>query len=161
MGTRRLSRPWSSRVRAAGSATDAATAGRAVLEVMRAERLRERAAELAPVLRAGLHAVAATSPGIGAVRGQGLFQGVDFVDPATGGPDGESARAVVEGVRRAGVLISRTGRHGNVLTIRPPPAIEEDDVRTLLDRLAEVVADVAAGTGVGVGARDLVGRRPS
>ncbi|WP_432514550.1 aspartate aminotransferase family protein [Kineococcus sp. SYSU DK001] len=132
-----------------------AAAGRAVLEVMRAERLRERAVALAPVLSAGLHDVAATSPGIVAVRGQGLFQGLEFVDPATGGPDGGAARAVVEGVRRAGVLISRIGRHGNVLKIRPPLAIEEADVRTLLDRLADVVAEV------GTGSREPAGQRPS
>ncbi|MEZ0163648.1 aspartate aminotransferase family protein [Kineococcus sp. LSe6-4] len=122
-----------------------AAAGRAVLEVMRTEGLRERAAALAPVLQEGLHALAAATPGIGAVRGQGLFQGVDFVDPATGAPDGETARAVVEGMRRAGVLISRIGRDGNVLKIRPPLAIAQDDVRTLLDRLTEVSARVSGG----------------
>src|SRR5688500_14886658 len=60
-------------------------------------------------------------PGIAEVRGAGLFIGVDFVkDPSTREPDGGTALALVNALRRRRVLISASGPLGHALKIRPP-----------------------------------------
>jgi 4-aminobutyrate aminotransferase-like enzyme len=66
----------------------------------------------------------------------GLAWGVELVtDPATRAPDGPRARAVRDRLRALGVLVGTTGRHGNVLKIRPPLAFDTPHVRVLADAL--------------------------
>ncbi|WP_432536629.1 aspartate aminotransferase family protein [Kineococcus arenarius] len=116
-----------------------AAAGRAVLQVMRDEKLVERAVDLSEVVGAGFRELQRVDPRVSAVRGRGLYQGLEFTDPGTGAPDADTARTVVEAMRNDGVLISRIGRNGNVLKIRPPLAITEDDVQVLLEKLTTAV----------------------
>jgi 4-aminobutyrate aminotransferase-like enzyme len=72
--------------------------------------------------------------GVKTIRGNGLFFGLEFVDQ-DGRPDGATAKWVVEDMRRRGVLISRIGRHGNMLKIRPPMVFENDHLDLLVHRL--------------------------
>jgi 4-aminobutyrate aminotransferase-like enzyme len=97
-----------------------AAAALAVLDVIDDERILERVRSTGYALRESLHALAATQPAIGDVRGVGLAWGVELVgDPAT---SGAHAAAVRDRMRELGVLVGTTGRHGNVLKIRPPLA---------------------------------------
>jgi 4-aminobutyrate aminotransferase-like enzyme len=74
---------------------------------------------------------------IGDVRGVGLAWGVEFVrDRSTRDPDGDRARAVRDRMRELGVLVGTTGRHGNVLKIRPPLAFDATHVPALIEALA-------------------------
>jgi 4-aminobutyrate aminotransferase-like enzyme/Ser/Thr protein kinase RdoA (MazF antagonist) len=108
----------------------AAAAGTAVLDVLRRERLAERADEVGAHLRARLAGLA--HPAIAAVRGPGLFVGVEMTDAAIAG-------AVVQGMRRAGVLIGRTGPGGNVLKIRPPLVFSTHHADLVVERLERVL----------------------
>jgi 4-aminobutyrate aminotransferase-like enzyme len=100
----------------------ACAAGLAVLDVLEEGGVRARAAGTGEALRSALREAAAHDPRVAVVRGRGLLAGVAFVDPTTGEPAPDLASAVQNGMRERGVLIGTTGRHGNVLKIRPPLA---------------------------------------
>jgi 4-aminobutyrate aminotransferase-like enzyme len=74
---------------------------------------------------------------------------VDFVRPGTAEPDGtpqpdgDTAIAVVNGLRDRHVLISATGPHGNTLKIRPPLPF----ARTHVDQLAAALSDTLGTLG--------------
>jgi 4-aminobutyrate aminotransferase-like enzyme/Ser/Thr protein kinase RdoA (MazF antagonist) len=108
----------------------AAAAGSAVLDVLDRERLPERADEVGAGLRQAIAAMA--HPAIVAVRGPGLFIGVEMTDAAT-------AQAAVEGLRRQGVLVGRTGPDGNVVKVRPPMVFSRHHGDLLVSRLATVL----------------------
>ncbi len=121
-----------------------ASAALAVLDVIEDERVLERVRRTGSALHAAFAEVAAEHPEIGDVRGVGLAWGIEFVtDPATRDPDGARAREVRDRMRRLGVLVGTTGRHGNVLKIRPPLALDETHVPTLADALSRAVRDRA------------------
>ncbi|MEW1812384.1 aminotransferase class III-fold pyridoxal phosphate-dependent enzyme [Pseudarthrobacter phenanthrenivorans] len=113
----------------------AAAAGNAVLKVMREEELMRRAQLASAQFRSGMQQLVDANERLIGVRGTGMFLGIQFVDPATGNADGETARAVVDSMRDNGVLIGRVGRHGEVLKIRPPLAFGPDDAPVALEAL--------------------------
>ncbi|MFC8935236.1 aspartate aminotransferase family protein [Rhodococcus sp. NPDC057135] len=114
-------------------------AAQAVLDVIRGEELIENAAVMGARLTDGLRTSAHRDPRVGAIRGAGLFVGVDVVDADSGEPDPSGALDIVNGLRAHGVLISATGRHGNVLKIRPPLPISASDVDEFLTRFEMVL----------------------
>lgn len=113
----------------------AAAAGNAVLKVMREEELMHRAQLASAQFRSGMQQLVDADDRLIGVQGTGMFLGIQFVDPGTGAPDGETARAVVDAMRDNGVLIGRVGRHGDVLKIRPPLAFGPEDTPVALDAL--------------------------
>jgi 4-aminobutyrate aminotransferase-like enzyme len=93
----------------------------AVLEVIRAEGLRENAQRSGEYLLRELRALAQRCAAIREVRGAGLFIGVELgANPASGLSGSSEAARVVNAMCRGGVLLGTTGRDGNVLKIRPP-----------------------------------------
>lgn len=114
-------------------------AGHAVLDVMAAEGLRERALHVGNHLRGHLSRELVGNPRIDEVRGDGLFAGLRFTDPETGQPDPATAKRVVEGMYSRGVLISRVGRHEEVLKIRPPLAFDIEHADVLLQHLPAII----------------------
>ncbi|MEX0816437.1 MAG: aminotransferase class III-fold pyridoxal phosphate-dependent enzyme [Gaiellales bacterium] len=106
----------------------AARAALAVFDVIEDERLVESAARVGEELMEALRGLK-----IGEVRGRGLLVGVELESP-------ERAEDVVNRIRDAGVLINRTGPHGNVLKIRPPLVFTTEHVRRLVDALATAMA---------------------
>ncbi len=110
----------------------------ATLEVIETEDL------MANALRTGAHARAALAaidhPMIAEIRGAGLFFGVGFADPRDNSPAGVFTAAVVEEMRRRGVLLNRIGRHGNILKIRPPMPFSTEHADLLVTTLATVLA---------------------
>ena len=60
-------------------------------------------------------------------------------------PDGALARGVRERMRHNGVLIGTTGRHGNVLKIRPPLALDDTHVPKLTEALSGALGGVQSG----------------
>ena len=97
----------------------AAAAGLAVLDVIRDEDLIARAASVGAHARAGLEALRGKHAAIAAVRGRGLLLGVELLRD-DGEPARELASRVLDGARDRGVIIGSTGRHSNVLKVRPP-----------------------------------------
>jgi 4-aminobutyrate aminotransferase-like enzyme len=117
--------------------------GLAVLQVIAREGLMENARKVGAYLRAGLRKLADSHEIIGDVRGHGLFVGAEFVtDRAAKTPASDAVRAVVDGMRERGVLISRTGRDDNVLKIRPPMPFSAENADLLLETLGDCLADL-------------------
>jgi 4-aminobutyrate aminotransferase-like enzyme len=99
-----------------------------VLDVIAAERLQAHARRLGDRIMAGLRELAARHGQIADVRGEGLFLGVELTD-------GETATAAVEHARSAGVLLSTDGPRRNVIKIKPPLVIGDEDAERLLRTL--------------------------
>jgi 4-aminobutyrate aminotransferase-like enzyme len=123
-----------------------ASAALAVLDVIEDERVLERVRRTGAALRKAFAEVAAEVAGIGDVRGVGLAWGIEFVtDRGSREPDGERARAVRDRMRELGVLVGTTGRHGNVLKVRPPLALDAPHVPVLAGALLSAAAPGRAG----------------
>jgi 4-aminobutyrate aminotransferase-like enzyme len=118
----------------------------AVLDVIEDEALMANAQAVGTALRGALEARRSEHPAIGAVRGSGLFIGVDVVD-ADGAPSAARATRIVNGLRQRGVLISASGPLGHVLKIRPPLPFSFAHADQLLDALDDVLAGGLDGNG--------------
>jgi 4-aminobutyrate aminotransferase-like enzyme len=104
--------------------------------------LPQRAAHAGARFVAGLRDIATREELIGDIRGKGLFLGVELVDEAGEAASAE-APAVMDECRARGLLIGKSGTHGNVLRIGPPLTISDDQV----DRALEVLAAALAAVG--------------
>jgi len=119
----------------------AAAAGLAVLDVIEREGIARNVQATGRYLAAGLREIQARQPLIGDVRGRGLFLGVELVrERATREPATAEAARIRERLRAAGVLLSTTGPHGNVLKIRPPLVFDTAHADCLLAALDEAFA---------------------
>ena len=121
----------------------ACSAALAVLDVLEEENLVANAAAVGESLRSQLHSLADRHDAIGDVRGRGLMTAVELVhDRVTREPAGEMATRVKDEMAEHGVLIGTTGRHGNVLKIRPPLCITRGEATVISGRLGEVLTDI-------------------
>jgi 4-aminobutyrate aminotransferase-like enzyme len=125
----------------AGSAV-AAAVGRAVLQVIAEEGLMENAHRVGDYLRRSLLELAARHPGVGDVRGAGLYLGVELAEPVDGSPAPARAAAVINGLRARQVLIGAAGRFGTVLKIRPPLCFSVEHADRLIATLDAVLSEV-------------------
>jgi 4-aminobutyrate aminotransferase-like enzyme len=102
--------------------------GLAVLDVLRDERLPERAVRVGARLEEGLRTLAARHPIVGDVRGLGLFLGIELVlDPIARTPAPRHAAYVVERMKDHGILLSTDGPDHNVIKMKPPLVFSEED----------------------------------
>jgi len=105
----------------------------ATLRYVKDHKLQQNALERGRELREGLEKIAAKSKTIGDVRGKGLMQGLEFVEPGTKNPNSAVSLALLEETRARGLLIGRGGLYGNVNRIAPPLTLTADEVREGLD----------------------------
>jgi ornithine--oxo-acid transaminase len=119
----------------------ACAVGLAVVDLLRTGEFQERARELGEDLHDGLRSL--VGRGVTAVRGRGLWAGVD-IDPAlmSGREACErlmaASRSLSSANAGAGVLAKDT--HGATIRLAPPLTVTEEDVRFAVARLAEVLA---------------------
>src|SRR5438874_1132986 len=117
----------------------AAQAALAVLDVIEDGRLVENAARVGSRLASSLDALRASAPSIAEVRRRGLLVGIELAMP-DGTPDPELAERLVNDLRKEGILIGRTGRHENVLKIRPPLVFADEHADVLVAAVSGAVA---------------------
>lgn len=121
-------------------------AASAVLDVLDSERLQQNAREVGAYTIAGLHRLAAKHEILGDIRGHGLFFAAELVnDRVAKTPAEQATKWVVNAMRERGVLISRTGTHGNVLKIRPPMPFSRENADLLLSTLDDVLESLQEG----------------
>jgi adenosylmethionine-8-amino-7-oxononanoate aminotransferase len=131
--------------------TDAVcAASRAVLQILRRERLVERAAAMGDVLAERLTDALGDHPHVLPIRGRGLFRGLELVaDRATGQPFPRSRGVAAAVVREClandlWVYPAGSGPVQDAVMLGPPLVIEEAEVEVLVERL---VAAIEATTG--------------
>jgi len=117
----------------------AMAAALAVLEVIDDHRIVDNAAKVGEYLAGRLRDVARRTLQIAEVRQIGLAIGIEIVRPGTTDPDRAAAKEIVEGMRARGVLIGATGRHGNVLKVRPPLVFQREHADELVEALEAVL----------------------
>ena len=105
----------------------ACAVAREVIAMLRTGDYQARAAALGEKMHARLAAL--PSGEVRAVRGRGLWAGVEFTSL--------SGREVCERLAAQGVLAKET--HGNVIRLAPPLIISEDDLDWGLDRIADAI----------------------
>lgn len=104
-----------------GGSSAACAAGAAVLDVLDAEGLPQKAARTGDLLLDAFRDMATRHDLIGDVRGYGLFLGIELVeDRQAKTPATALAGRIKNGLRDRHVLLGTEGPHDNVLKIRPP-----------------------------------------
>jgi taurine-pyruvate aminotransferase len=119
------------------------------IEIMEAERLADRAAELGGYLLDGLNSLRRHGI-VGDVRGKGLLLAVELVtDRATKEPvDAATMTAVVEFCRDNGLLVGRGGggrRYGNTVTLSPPLVITRAECDRIVETLDRALSTLDPG----------------
>ncbi|WP_309708561.1 ornithine--oxo-acid transaminase [Pseudolysinimonas sp.] len=110
----------------------AAAVGLAVVELLETGEYQARARELGAHLQSRLRAL--VGHGVAAVRGAGLWAGVD-IDPSLG-----TGREVCERLMARGVLVKDT--HGSTIRFAPPIVVEKADLDLAVDALEAVLRDL-------------------
>jgi 4-aminobutyrate aminotransferase len=104
----------------------ACAAAVAVVEVLRRERLAERAARLGTVILDRLRQLQPAHAHLGDVRGLGMMVGLEFMDGRQPAPD-VAARVHAEALER-GLLLLTCGLDENVIRLIPPLTIPESEL---------------------------------
>ena len=112
----------------------------AVLEELSAPGFRERADQIAGLLRARLDEIAARRPIVGEVRGLGSMLALELAEQS---PD--HAKAVTAAAREKGLILLSCGLYGNVLRLLPPLSATDDELERGLAILEEALGDAGAG----------------
>ncbi len=122
----------------------ACAAGLAVMDVMRDERLPERAARIGSVIEERMRTWATEHELVGDVRVMGAMAGIELVrDRKTKTPaDTETAR-ILTLARERGLLLLRSGMHHNVIRTLMPLNIPDEQLTEGLDILGSALAEVA------------------
>ena len=140
VGCRDLMEAWRSPGEARHTATFVAhpvacRAALAVLEVLRRERLAERASRLEGLLASRLRPLARTS-GVREVRGRGLLWGIELDSP-------ELAADISQTCLERGLILLAGGCRGDVLELLPALTIERRQLEFALDLLVSAVEERA------------------
>jgi ornithine--oxo-acid transaminase len=110
----------------------AAAIGTTVVAMLERGEFQSRSAELGQHLHARLRALIGS--GVVAVRGMGLWAGVD-IDPALG-----TGKQISLRLAERGVLVKDT--HGSTLRFAPPLVITAEEIDWAIDQFADVLADL-------------------
>jgi 4-aminobutyrate aminotransferase len=112
----------------------------AVLDELSAPGFRERADQIAALLRARLDAIAETHPSVGEVRGLGAMLALELVEQS-----GDAARAVTTAAREKGLVLLSCGLYGNVIRLLPPLSATDEELERGLAILEEALGDAGSG----------------
>ena len=115
-----------------------AAAAMATLQIIEEEGLVENARVVGAYTLDRMRAL--KHPLIAQVRGQGLFFALELADQ--GEPAADFTHSVVEGMKREGVLVGSTGRHGNILKLRPPLVFSRENADLAIDTMDTVLREV-------------------
>jgi alanine-glyoxylate transaminase/(R)-3-amino-2-methylpropionate-pyruvate transaminase len=123
----------------------ACAAGRAVLKIIRDDKLQANARAVGAALKERLTKLSQKYPVIGDVRGTGLMLAIELVkDRATKEPDAVTTAKVFEETRWQGLVLSKSGPHRNILRMVPPLCLSMNDVEPVADAM-ERSFEVAVG----------------
>ena len=114
----------------------ACAAGLAVMDIMRDEKLPERAARIGSVVEERMQSWAADRQIIGDVRVVGAMAGMELVrDRGTKEPADKETAGILAAAREKGLIVLRCGVHHNVVRTLMPLTIPDDQLEEGLDIL--------------------------
>jgi 4-aminobutyrate aminotransferase-like enzyme len=99
--------------------------------VIEKEELQQNAVKMGNYLLKRFSELSKEYPILGEPHGAGLLLGIDILT-VDGSPDTDLAKRVMNEMRHNGVLIGTTGPNGNVLKIRPPLVVNQEQADLLL-----------------------------
>jgi 4-aminobutyrate aminotransferase / (S)-3-amino-2-methylpropionate transaminase / 5-aminovalerate transaminase len=114
----------------------------AAIETIEADGLLERARVIGDLMTARLHAIAASHPSIGEVRGRGAMIAVELVGADGITPDADLTKRLAAACHSDGVLVLTAGSYGNVLRFLPPLSISDELLDDALGVLEKAFAQV-------------------
>ena len=123
-----------------GGSTLSCRIGKEVLDIVEEEDLQKNAYQMGNHFLEGLYQLQKKYPVIGDVRGMGLFLGVELVE-ADGSEATKLTSYVKNRMRDNRILVGSEGPNDNILKIRPPLTIEENDVDMLLTNLDSILKE--------------------
>ena len=111
-------------------------AAAAVLDELSAPGFRERADQIATLLRKRLDGIAERRPLVGEVRGLGAMLALELVER-----NATAAKRVVARARERGLVLLSCGLDGNVIRLLPPLSATDDELERGLSILEEALGD--------------------
>ncbi len=123
----------------------ACAAALAVMDVMRDEKLPERAARIGSVIEERMQSWAGDQTLVGDIRGAGAMIGMELVrDRGSKEPADQETAAVLARAREKGLIVLRAGIHHNVIRTLMPLTIPDDQLEEGLDVLGAALGEVAS-----------------
>jgi len=114
--------------------------GLATLEVILDDDMQGNAKRLGEKLFAGLHKLQKKYACIGDIRGRGLMVGVELIENESKTPATQLTADIFETCKDMGLIIGKGGYCGNVLRIKPPMCITEEDIEFIVGVLDDAFA---------------------
>jgi 4-aminobutyrate aminotransferase len=118
----------------------ACAAALAVLEELSSPGFRERADQIATLLRTRLDELAKNHALIGEVRGLGSMLALELAEQ-----NGEASKAVTVAAREKGLILLSCGLYGNVIRLLPPLSATDEELARGLAILEEALGDAGSG----------------
>jgi len=118
----------------------ACAAALAVLDELSSPGFRERADQIAKLLRTRLDELAGAHALVGEVRGLGSMLALELVEQT-----GEMAKTVTAAAREKGLILLSCGLYGNVLRLLPPLSATDEELERGLAILEEALGDAGSG----------------
>ena len=118
----------------------ACAAALAVLDELSSPGFRERAEQIAELLRTRLAGIAERLPVVGEVRGLGAMLAIELAEPS-----GEASKAVTSAAREKGLVLLSCGLYGNVIRLLPPLSATDEELERGLSILEEALGDASPG----------------
>ena len=118
--------------------------GLATLEVLLDEDMQGNSKRLGTILFDGLHELQQKFSCIGDVRGRGLMVGVELIEDENKKPATKVTEEVYELCKEMGLLIGKGGYASNVLRIKPPMCVTEEDITFMLEVLGVAFSKATA-----------------
>jgi len=116
--------------------------GLRAIEYIQSHDLLDHATEVGAWIRDRLRDAGEGDPGLGQVRGKGLFVGAEFVD-ANGDPDDDRVEAIQQYCYEHGVLVWTAGQYGNVVRLLPPLVLTQRQAEVGTEIIADAIAATA------------------
>jgi alanine-glyoxylate transaminase/(R)-3-amino-2-methylpropionate-pyruvate transaminase len=127
-----------------GANPTSCAAGRAVLQVIREDKVRENARDVGAALLERLQVLKEKHEAIGDVRGRGLMLAIEMVkDRKTKEPDPQTTAAVFEATRESGIILSKSGAFQSCLRMVPPMCLSMADVEQVYEGLDQAFSSLS------------------
>ena len=108
-----------------------------VLNIMKSERLPEKANEIGRVFRNKINPITHKAPWIKEIRGLGAMMAIEISDPNSGDPDKERTNRIHKYALEHGLIMITAGTYGNIIRTLMPLNIDQVTLNEGLEILSD------------------------